>query len=60
MFTADFQVLPSDFASTEITFAAVSQAAKDRIHGAISFNVRKSTAQDVLDKLEAEGFKVEV
>ena len=60
MFTADFQILPSAFSDTEITFEAISAAAKQRFHGAVSWNIRKSLAPDFLVKLELEGYKVAV
>ena len=53
---ADFQVLPTTFADTTITFVCVSSAAKSRMNGAISLQVRKSAAPDLFAKLEAEGF----
>jgi hypothetical protein len=56
---ADFQVLPFDFASTEATFVAITEAAKKRFDGAISVNVRKSAASCFAERLEAEGFKVQ-
>jgi hypothetical protein len=56
---ADFQVLPFDFSSTTVTFVALSQAAKQRFGGAVSVEIRKSYAQDYLDRLESEGFFVE-
>ena len=55
---ADFSVLPFDFNATTVTFVANSDAAKARIDGGLSVDVRKSAAQDFCDKLEAEGFKV--
>ena len=56
---ADFQVLPFDFASTEATFVALTEAAKKRLDGAFSINVRKSAAPAIAERLEAEGFKVQ-
>lgn len=56
---ADFKVLPFEFSSTTVTFVALSQAAKQRFDGAISVEIRKSCAQDYLDRLESEGFSVE-
>lgn len=56
----DFQILPSSFNDTTITFVAKSDAAKQRIYGGVSVNIRKSAAPDFLATLEAEGFKVEV
>jgi len=57
----DFSFLPSDFNATEITVVANTpngrQYLADRYGAAcISFNVRKSTAPDVADKLEIAGF----
>jgi hypothetical protein len=57
---ADFQVLPFDFASTEVKILAMTAAAKARIYGGVSVNVMKSAAPDFVDQLEAEGFRVEV
>ena len=56
----DFQILPSDFNATTVTFVAKTDAAKQRICGGISVDIRKSAAPDFLATLEAEGFKVEV
>lgn len=56
---ADFQVLPFDFASTEATFVALTEGAKNYLGGGISVNVRKSAAPDFAERLEAEGFKVQ-
>jgi hypothetical protein len=56
---ADFQVLPFDFASTEATFVALTEAAKKYLGGGISVNVRKSAAPDFAERLEAKGFKVQ-
>jgi hypothetical protein len=55
----DFQVLPFDFSSTEVTFVALNDAAKARIYGGLSVNVRKSAAPGFADRLQADGFKVE-
>ena len=55
---ADFQVLPFDFTATTVTVVASSQAAKARLDGGISVEIRKSAAQQFIDKLEAEGFQV--
>jgi hypothetical protein len=55
----DFRVLPFDFASTEVTFVALNDAAKARICGGVSVNVRKSAAVDFAGRLTADGFKVE-
>jgi len=56
----DFQILPSNFNETTITFVANTNAAKQRIYGGVSVDIRKSAAQDFLATLEAEGFKVEI
>lgn len=53
---ADFQVLPTSFADTTITFVCVSPAAKARMGGAVSLQIRKSAAPDFYAQLEAEGF----
>jgi hypothetical protein len=55
---ADFQVLPSNFNETTITFVCVSTAAKSRMNGAVSVQVRKSAAPDFYAQLEAEGFSL--
>ena len=55
---SDFQILPFDFNATTVTFVANNDAAKARIYGGLSVDVRKSAAQEFCDKLEAEGFKV--
>ena len=57
---SDFQILPSNFNDTTITFVANTDAAKQRIYGGVSVDIRKSAAPDFLETLEAEGFKVEV
>ncbi len=56
----DFQILPSDFNATTVTFVAKTNAAKQRICGGLSVDIRKSAAPDFLATLEAEGFRVEV
>jgi len=56
----DFQILPSSFNATTITFVANTDAAKQRIYGGVSVDIRKSAAPDFLATLEAEGFKVEI
>lgn len=57
---ADFQILPSSFSATTITFVAQNNAAKQRIYGGLSVDIRKSAAPEFLSQLEAEGFRVEV
>lgn len=57
---SDFQILPSDFNATTVTFVANTNAAKQRIDGGVSVDIRKSAAPDFLATLEAEGFVVEV
>ena len=56
---ADFRVSFNGFESTEVTFYALTDAAKQRIWGGISCNVVKSAAPDFAEQLEAEGFKVQ-
>ena len=56
----DFQLLPFDFSSTDATFLALSNAAKDTVCGALSFTVRKSEAPSVVAEMERRGFKVQL
>lgn len=56
---SDFQILPSDFNETTITFVCVSPAAKSRINGASAVQVRKSAAPDFYEQLEGEGYSLE-
>lgn len=56
---ADFQVLPSNFNDTTVTFVATNQAAQQRIYGGVSVNIKKSAAPDFYDALLADGFSVE-
>jgi hypothetical protein len=55
---ADFSVLPFDFNATTVKIVANSQAAKVRLYGGVSVEVRKSAAQQFCNNLETEGFKV--
>lgn len=57
---ADFQILSSDFAATEVVVRCASEAAKQRLGGAVSFTVRKSDLPACVHKIEAEGFKWEL
>ncbi len=59
----DFSVIPFDFASTEVRIQANTKSAKDFFAnkfgiGCVSINVPKSVAQNAIDKIEAEGFSV--
>lgn len=56
--SSDFQVLPFDFNATTVTFVVNSAQAKARMDGAVSFEVRKSAAQQFSDQLESKGFVV--
>ena len=56
---SDFQVLAFDFNATTVTFVAKTDAAKQRIYGGLSVDIRKSAAPEFFEKLEAEGFSVE-
>jgi len=56
---ADFRVSLNGFGDTEATFFALTDAAKRRIWGGVSCNVKKSAAPDFAEQLEAEGFIVE-
>lgn len=53
---SDFQVLPFSFNDTTVTVKCVSDAAKKRMDGAISIEVRKSASVDLVDRLIDEGF----
>ena len=60
----DFQVVPFDFASTEVTIVAQSerglQLFADRYGFACtSIKVRKSSAPDVAEQIEALGFTIQ-
>ena len=55
---SDFQILPSNFNETTITFVCVSQAAKTRMNGAVAVQIRKSAAPDFYKQLEGEGFSL--
>lgn len=57
---ADFQILPSDFASTTFTVVALTQRAKDRLCGGLSADIRKSALPDFVSRLESEGFAFNV
>jgi hypothetical protein len=56
---ADFQILPFSFNDTNVVFVANTPAAKARIWGGVSVNIRKSAAPDFTEALEADGFIVE-
>jgi deoxyribodipyrimidine photolyase-like uncharacterized protein len=56
--SADFSVLPFDFNDVTVTIVAKNAAAQARICGGVSVQVFKSAAQQFVDQLEADGFKV--
>ena len=57
---ADFQVLPFTFNDTEATFVALNDAAKQRIYGGVSVNVRLSETPAFYATLIGDGFKVQI
>jgi hypothetical protein len=57
---ADFQILSSDFAATEVVVRCASEAAKQRLGGAVSFTVRKSDLPACCAKITGEGFEWEL
>ena len=52
----DFLVLPFEFNDTTITVECVTDAAKKRMNGACSLQVRKSASVEFVDRLIKEGF----
>jgi len=56
--SADFQILPSDFNETTVTFVALTESAKEAIYGGVSVQIRKSRVPGYVEMLETSGFVI--